>query len=160
MTQLTTIRPHYLYPSNLFIGTDGEWVTTVLGSCISVCLFDQKLKIGGINHYMLPLWNGDGLATAKYGNIAIEKLVNEMEQRNSLRTNMVAKIFGGANQANFTARIGDRNVEMAREVLANLRIPIVAESVGGIKGRKIIFETTTGLVKMKLIQSNAINQTR
>ena len=69
---------HYLYPSALFAEKTPFMVDTVLGSCVAVCLFDNQLKIGGINHYMLPFWNGNGLASPKYGNIATEKLVEKM----------------------------------------------------------------------------------
>ena len=67
------MQKHYLYPSALFAERTPFLVDTILGSCVAVCLYDEHKKIGGINHYMLPLWNGDGLATPKFGNIAIEK---------------------------------------------------------------------------------------
>jgi chemotaxis protein CheD len=147
------IAKHYLYPSNLFSSASAHLVTTVLGSCVSVCLVDEKRKIGGINHFMLPLWNGQGLASVKYGNIAMDKLINEMEQLGSNRKDIVAKIFGGANQANFTIKIGERNLELAKTMLEHARIKIVAESTGGQMGRKIIFNTYTGTVRMKIVSS-------
>jgi len=64
---------HFLYPAALFASRTPHMVTTILGSCVAICLYDPILKFGGINHYMLPLWNGQGLASPKYGNIAIEK---------------------------------------------------------------------------------------
>ena len=69
------INKHYLYPSALFAEKERYMVDTILGSCVAVCLFDSVKKIGGINHYMLPLWNGNGLASPKFGNIATEKLI-------------------------------------------------------------------------------------
>lgn len=104
-----------------------------------------------MNHYMLPFWNGEGLASIKFGNIAIEKLISEMQRKNCQVKNMVAKVFGGANQVNFTARIGDRNAEIARQVLCEHQIKIAAENVGGHLGRKIIFDTQTGTVRMKFV---------
>ena len=151
------IAKHYLYPSNIFVSKEPYLVTTVLGSCISVCLFDTERKIGGINHFMLPFWNGEGLASAKYGNIAMEKLLKEMQLIGARKENMVAKVFGGANQANFTMRIGERNIEIARKYLDQFGISVVGESVDGNLGRKILFDTNTGIVKMKLIKPTQIN---
>lgn len=107
-----------------------------------------------MNHYMLPLWNGEGLASVKFGNIAIEKLVSQMEELGSDRKNLYAKIFGGANQVNYTMKIGERNVHVARTLLNEMKINIVAESVNGQKGRKIIFNSYTGEVRMKYVNSN------
>ena len=87
------IEQHYLYPSALFASARPHKVVTVLGSCVSVCLWDPFLRIGGINHYMLPLWNGEGLASPKYGNIAIEKLIERMLYLGSRKSNLQAKIW-------------------------------------------------------------------
>ncbi|WP_221407513.1 chemotaxis protein CheD [Reichenbachiella agariperforans] len=128
-------------------------MTTVLGSCISVCLYDTVRKIGAINHFMLPFWNGQGLASVKYGNIATEKLIKEMLRHNCRVENIIAKVFGGANQVEFTARIGDRNAEVAHDILKEHGIRVVAKSVGGKVGRKIIFDTESGVVKMRYVGS-------
>ncbi|NDF59930.1 MAG: chemotaxis protein CheD, partial [Crocinitomicaceae bacterium] len=129
-------------------------VDTVLGSCVAVCLFDQKLKIGGINHFMLPLWNGNGLASPKFGNIATEKLIEKMLKNGSSVKNLVAKVFGGANQMNSSMNIGARNIEIAKEVLANHGISIIAENVGGNVGRKLKYHTGTGQVMMKFLNKS------
>lgn len=142
---------HYLYPSALFAEKAPHMVDTVLGSCVAVCLFDQQLRIGGINHYMLPFWNGNGLASPKYGNIATEKLIEKMLRNGATTQNMVAKIFGGANQMNTSLRIGDQNIEIARQTLANYGIKVVAENVGGDVGRKLRYNTGTGQVMMKFL---------
>lgn len=126
-------------------------VTTVLGSCVAVCLFDETLGIGGINHYMLPFWNGKELASPKYGNIAIESLVKKIERLGSKRENLVAKVFGGANQLDHKLGVGQRNIKIAEELLVDLKIKVVAKSLGGHKGRKLNFNTSTGEVFMKFI---------
>ncbi len=130
-------------------------VTTVLGSCVAVCLFDETKNIGAINHYMLPFWNGKELASPKYGNIAIESLVKKMEQLGSKKENLVAKVFGGANQLNHKLGVGQRNIKVAEEILAELSIKIVAKSLGGHKGRKLNFNTSTGEVFMKYISKQS-----
>ena len=148
---------HYLFPSALFADKRAYEVSTVLGSCIAVCLYDPVLKIGGINHYMLPLWNGDGLPSPKYGNIAIEKLVDRMLKLGSNRKDLQAKVFGGwdkGSTANGGFNIGLRNSELAKDSLARLAIPIVKSNMGGEFGRKIKFYTHTGEVFMKFIQTD------
>ncbi len=154
MNTLEVIETHYLFPSSVFTSTTPCQVTTVLGSCISVCLVDVVKNIGGINHFMLPLWNGSGLASPKYGNIAIEKLIEKMLLMGSKKENLTAKVFGGANvldsNINFF-NVGERNLNLAVEMLEAANIPIVAKSLGGDKGRKIIFNTATGEVMMKFL---------
>lgn len=145
---------HYLYPAALFAEKTPYMVDTVLGSCVAVCLFDQKLKIGGINHFMLPLWNGNGLASPKFGNIATEKLIEKMLKNGSSVKNLVAKVFGGANQMNSSMDIGARNIEIAKEVLAHHGISIIAENLGGNVGRKLKYHTGTGQVMMKFLNKS------
>ncbi len=149
------IKTHFLYPSSLFASNEPHIVSTILGSCVAVCMFDATTKIGGINHYMLPFWNGQGLASPKYGNIAIERLLEKMLALGCKKSNIQAKVFGGGevietNIAQF--KIGQRNIELAMEALEDLKLPIVAKSVGGKLGRKIEFNTETGEVKQKYIE--------
>ena len=74
----------------MFASAQPAEVTTILGSCVAVCFWDRYLGIGGINHYMLPTWNGMELASPKYGNIAIERLLERMEQLGAQKKNLVA----------------------------------------------------------------------
>ncbi len=142
---------HYLYPSALFAEKEPYWVDTILGSCVAVCLFDTVKKIGGINHYMLPTWNGNGLASPKFGNIATEKLIEKMIKNGASTKTMIAKVFGGANQMDSSMNIGDRNIMIAKEVLAAHGIKIMAENTGGSVGRKLRYDTGTGQVMMKFL---------
>lgn len=148
------IKKLFLYPAALYAGEVPTNVVTILGSCVAVCLWDPVAQKGGINHFMLPLWNGQGLASPRYGNIAVNKLVEEMEAIGCRRSNMEAKIFGGGEvlemkQANF--KIGERNADLAVKLLKQLGIKIKAQSTGGKNGRKILFNTGTGEVRMKYI---------
>ena len=149
------IKTHFLYPAALFAEQEPHMVDTILGSCVAVCLYDPKRKIGGINHYMLPFWNGNGLASPKYGNIAIQKLIEKMLSYGSKPADLQAKVFGGGEvvetQSNLF-KIGERNIEIAMQTLKEHRIKITGQSVGGKNGRKIRFNTETGVVLMKLIQ--------
>lgn len=148
------IESHFLYPSALYASTEPTLVSTILGSCVAVCLWDKRLQIGGINHYMLPLWNGQGLATPKYGNIAIDRLIDRLQELGSRRTDLIAKVFGGGEviDSGTQFRIGPRNVEIAFSRLKELSIPVVAKSVGGKRGRKLEYETATGVVRQRYIQ--------
>lgn len=149
---------HFLYPAALFASKTPHRVSTILGSCVAVCLYDPVLRIGGINHFMLPLWNGQGLASPKYGNIAIERLVEKMLLMGSNRANLQAKVFGGGEviETNITQfHIGDRNIKIALDMLNEYKIPIIAKSIGGKLGRKIEFNTETGEVKHRFIEKTA-----
>lgn len=145
---------HYLMPGNIFAHTDEYIVTTVLGSCVSVCLWDPVNKIGGMNHYLLPLWNGEGLASPRYGNIAIAKLIEKMLDLGAERESLRAKVFGGGDvlkMASAFMNIGHRNVLLAKNLLREENIPVVSADTGGQSGRKIIFNTRTGVVLVKLL---------
>lgn len=144
----------FLYPANVHVAVQPTCITTLLGTCVAVCLWDPITKIGGMNHYLLSLWNGDGLASPKYGNIAIEKLVMMMESRGASKKRIVAKIFGGKASLNgntIAYNIGMRNIQVAKDLLKEMNIPIEAESVGGEHGRNIKFDTTTGKIMMRYI---------
>jgi chemotaxis protein CheD len=152
---------HFLYPAELFVSKSPYQVNTILGSCVSVCLFDPVLQIGGINHYMLPYWNGQGLASPKYGNIAIDRLTDKMISLGCNKNNLKAKIFGGGEviETNIVQfHIGQRNIEVARTMLEDLKIPILSSSLGGKLGRKIEFYTSTGDVRQKYVQKTQQTQ--
>jgi chemotaxis protein CheD len=141
----------------MFASAQPAEVTTILGSCVAVCLWDRYLGIGGINHYMLPTWNGMELASPKYGNIAIERLTEKMLQLGCKKNNLVAKVFGGGEVITVSSssmHIGERNVMVAEEMLMEQNIPIIGRSTGGKNGRKIIFNTHTGEVLQCYIKNS------
>lgn len=145
---------HFLYQSAIFARREAHLVTTILGSCVSVCLWDPVLRVGGINHYLLPLWNGDGLASPKFGNIAIERLIKKMVDIGCGKKNLKSKIFGGASvitNAKGLINIGERNISLAEDMLREEKIAIISKDVGGSLGRKIIFDTGSGSVLVKKI---------
>ncbi len=150
---------HFLYPSALFASKEPYIVNTILGSCVSVCLIDSKLQIGGINHYMLPFWNGQGLASPKFGNIAINKLIEKMLSLGCAKNNLHAKVFGGGNifESNLLQfQIGERNIAVANEMLMEHQIRIISSSTGGNLGRKIQFNTFTGEIIQKMIEKKNV----
>lgn len=143
------LNKHFLYPGTIFAASLPYQISTVLGSCVAVCLWDQVLHIGGMNHMMLPLWNGEGLATPKYGNIAMDKLLAKVTSLGCRREHLIAKVFGGSNLTGSEHElfmIGDRNITVAFQMLEEFRIPVLAKDVGGRVGRKIFMNTKTGVV--------------
>jgi len=154
-----SIPGHYLYPAYIFADRKPHLVTTVLGSCVSVCFYDPVMKIGGLNHFMLPLWNGEGLASPKYGNIAIEKLLDKLFSLGVGKNNLIAKVFGGADsleqKQNFY-RIGARNIILAMDILEEKKIKVISQSTGGNTGRNIKFHTGTGEVLLRYIKKSPV----
>lgn len=127
-------------------------ISTVLGSCVAVCLYDERLGLGGMNHYLLPFWNGNGLQTPKFGNISIPRLIESMMEKGSKPSSMQAKLFGGASMnisGSEAMMIGEKNIIVARQILDEYKIPIVAEDIGGQNGRKIQFNLEQGKVLLK-----------
>lgn len=103
---------------------------------------------------MLPLWNGEGLETPRYGNIAILKLIEELTDKGAEQRSLIAKVFGGGNvlgENSSLFKIGERNVGLALKLLGENNIPVIASSTGGNRGRKILFNTFTGKVLQQYI---------
>lgn len=133
-------------------------VITVLGSCVSVCLWDRTAGIGGMNHYLLPGIEDDEPGNMNRGITSIQMLVKAMLNRGATIENMEAKVFGGCNslyKEDNLFRVGERNAAVALEILKVFNIRVSAKHVGGSYGRKIIFDTGTGKVKMKLLTETA-----
>jgi chemotaxis protein CheD len=143
----------YLHPGQLFVSPESYAVTTILGSCVSVCLWDPCSKIGGINHFLLPVDAGDDQASLRFGNLAVRELIEEVLAICGTQTRLQAKLFGGACVLEaFRSRqnhLGTKNVQIAREVLEMADIPIIGEDVGGDRGRKLIFHTDDGSAWVK-----------
>src|SRR5690349_8634475 len=135
---------HFLFPSTLFVASERYSVKTILGSCVAVCLYDEKLKQGGINHYVLPRWDGRETPSPKYGNIAIQYLIKKLIGMGSQPKNLVAKIFGGADQFALTLGAGKSNIEEAIAILRKFGINVIEQNTGGTQGRTIVFDTCTG----------------
>ena len=153
---MMSLPKHLLYPADIFVNKTPHIVSTVLGSCISVCLYDPALEQGAINHFILPQWNGHDLATMKYGNLAIIRILEELLILGSKYENVIAKVFGGAEVltgAPTKFHIGRRNAQIAYEILKEFKIPILLSDVGGNRGRKINFNTLTGEVEHSFILS-------
>src|SRR5258708_17951718 len=105
----------FLVPGALYCSAEPSLITSVFGSCVGVCLWDAKRRAGGMNHYVLPL-SRDGDRATRYGDIAIERLVDGMARLGCQGTDLIAKLFGGANVLPYSGdrdTVGEQNVELA-----------------------------------------------
>ena len=147
----------FIHVGEIYIGAKPTEISTVLGSCIAVCLYDNIQRIGGMNHYLVPLWNENGLQTPRYGNISIPRLIEGMENIGCNLRNMEAKIFGGGNVIDVKSEemmVGRKNILIAKEILRDYKIPIKASDVGGEKGRRIMMRSDTGKIFLKYTQKS------
>ena len=138
---------YFLKPGYILIARKPTVISTVLGSCVSVCLYDRKRSAGGMNHFQLPSIGKSKDATARYGNVATLALIGMMVDDGSRMKHLEAQIFGGAYNPNVSdSDVGKDNIQIARKILIKKGIRIVSEDVGGEKGRKIVFDTNTNEV--------------
>jgi len=135
---------HYLERGCIYVSGGEGAVQTVLGSCVSVCLWDAELKCGGMNHFIYPQTNNKELATPKYGNVATMALIKLMCEEGCRVESLAAQILGGGHPDGASDSTGSRNVEVARKILREKGIKIMSEDVGGSIGRKVVFDLATG----------------
>ncbi len=132
-------------------------MTTVLGSCVAICLYDRAQRIGGMNHYLLPHSAGPTV-NLRYGNMSIDQLIAEMHNLGARVDKLEAKIFGGAAVLAVGTpadSVGTQNVRMALERMRRHRIRVTARRTGGTKGLLIRFSTSTGDVMVRPIEPGA-----
>ena len=137
-------------------------IVTVLGSCVSACLWDPATHIGGMNHFMLPgedtsLENVSG----RYGLYSMELLINDMMHRGSRRSLLAAKVFGAASVMSCVAKersVSAANERFVRQLLNNEGIPIACADLGGESGRRIAFFLDTGKVKVRRLGQTEVGR--
>jgi chemotaxis protein CheD len=158
--QATVPRPAservYLAPGRLHASAEPDQVTTILGSCVAVCVWDPDLRVGGVNHFLLP----EGVPPSpRFGDSAVRMLVEKVLELGGRRSRLRAKIFGGACVLEAFRHdshpLGARNVEVARERLRAEQIPVVGEDVGGDLGRKLVFDVQTGSAWVRAIEAKS-----
>lgn len=133
-------------------------ITVGLGSCIGIALYDRTKALGGLAHIMLPDSTQFNNITnpLKFADLAIPLLIEQLERLGASKRNLKAKIAGGASMFNFSDKsmimdIGNRNGIAVKNTLDKYSIPVIAEDVGGNKGRTMIFDTADGLVQIKTV---------
>jgi chemotaxis protein CheD len=148
-----------ILPGEYYVSNRELLMVTVLGSCVGACVRDRLRGIGGINHFMLPddKRNEDSRvgSSMRYGDYAMEILINQLIKLGARRENLEAKVFGAGNVLpGFKSNIvGERNAQFVTDYLATEGIPIVAQDLLGNHPRKIYFFPTTGRVLVKKLRS-------
>lgn len=151
-----------IHPGEYYVTKSAEAVATTLGSCIAACIRDRVSGVGGMNHFMLPGSDGgaaDGStvtglgASARYGNVAMEHLINGILRTGGRRENLEAKIFGGGRIMAKMTDVGMRNIQFVREYLRFEKVKVLAEDVGDIFPRMAVYFPATGEAKVKRLRS-------
>jgi chemotaxis protein CheD len=145
-----------VFPGEFYVTRNpDEILVTVLGSCVSACIRDPILGVGGMNHFMLAngragAW-GDDLQSARFGNFAMEKLINELIKAGCSRDRMEIKVFGGGNVIDACAPIGSANAEFVLRYLEAEGLRCNAEDLGGTHPRRIHYYPGSGRVVRRLL---------
>lgn len=153
-----------ILPGEFYIAKEPVVIATTLGSCISACVWDERTGIGGMNHFMLPLtdkeahevdWGQRGMASdaTRYGNFAMEHLINIILKNGGRRKNLRAKVFGGGKVLKQMSDVGERNINFVLEYLKTEQIVIESSDIGSTYPRKVLFEPITGKAFVKRIDN-------
>ena len=151
-----------ILPGEFYVSMHGELISTVLGSCISACIRDVKMGIGGMNHFMLPMGCEEEHAgkyhltsATRYGNFAMEMLINEILKAGGKRKNLEVKLFGGGRVLASMTKIdiGNKNINFVHEYLEEEGLSITCEDTGDIYPRKVLFFADTGKVRVKKLKN-------
>jgi chemotaxis protein CheD len=151
-----------ILPGEYYVTVADEAVSTTLGSCIAACIRDRVSGIGGMNHFMLPAtsgsdsdsWKAAGLgAGTRYGNFAMEHLINGILRNGGRRENLEVKIFGGGRILANMTDVGKRNILFVREYIKTEKLRLVAEDVGDAFPRMAVYFPATGNARVKRLRS-------
>lgn len=148
----------FLAPGTLHCAAAPSRVTTILGSCVAVCLWDRRQRLGGMNHFVLPNRRRDDDANLRFGDLATTTLVEQMLRLGCRVASLQAKLFGGAAVLPFAAGgdpVGAQNVRVAIEHLRNHGIPVIARHTGGRSGLLIRLFTESGDVMVRRVATGA-----
>jgi len=147
---------HFLAPGYVYFAAEPTLISTVLGSCCAVCIYDAKNGAGGMNHFLYAETCNKREATSRYGNAATIALIRLFLDHGSTIKNLEAHLIGGAHNRDISPEnIGHKNVLVARRILMRRGVRIVSEDTGGSWGRKVVFNTSTGetaIMKVKNIR--------
>lgn len=148
-----TGRTEHINQGEFAVGDDPElMITTLLGSCVAVCLYDPVANVGGMNHILLPEETGGAASGASFGVNAMELLINGVIKHGGDRSRLIAKVFGGGRMVAGLSNIGERNREFVMKFLEAESIACVGESTGGDTGRRVQFWPYSGKARQKLME--------
>ncbi|QSX36765.1 chemoreceptor glutamine deamidase CheD [Shewanella sedimentimangrovi] len=152
-------------PGEYYISNQDELIYTRLGSCVAACIWDPLMGIGGLNHFLLPEralhedWHQLTSYSCRYGNWAMEQLINSILSVGGLKSRLQAKIFGGASLGRMSVlNVGQSNIDFVRNYLAMEGIEVQAEDLGGPWPRKVLLHPQSGKVRVKRLAIEGIRQ--
>lgn len=136
----------YLMPGDFHVAELPTQISTILGSCVSICLWDSRKRVGAMNHYLLPEWHDGDRSSTRFGNVATLAILEGLLDLGCEPKHLKAKVFGGAalftGAERYAVSLGAKNVDTALHMLAHAKIPVIGQDTGGQHGRKVIFDTT------------------
>jgi chemotaxis protein CheD len=144
----------YVEPGQLLVSTEPCTLRTILGSCVSVCLYDPELRMGGMNHFMLPRALSPDEQSFRHGDRALAALVSRLERLGSESRRLCASVFGGArvlSSMSDVMHLGRRNAEYAIDWLAEAGIPVVNSELLGNHGRRLDFHIDSGATSVRTL---------
>jgi len=147
-----------ILPGEFYVTQDDERIETVLGSCISACVRDPIAGVGGMNHFMLPVdKNSTGRSELtganRYGNYAMENLVNAVLQKGGKRERLEFKLFGGGRIMSSMTNVGWYNIGFAFDYIYTEGFKIVSQDIGDIYPRKILYYPLSGRVRVRRLNA-------
>ncbi len=152
-----------LMPGEYYVTRHREMIATVLGSCVSACIRDSRLGYGGMNHFMLPLdgsqglsvWGSAASAATRYGNVAMERLINDILKLGGRRENLEIKLVGGGRVlAHMSTDIGARNIVFVRRYVAEEGFKVLGEDLGDIHPRRVVYFPETGRIRVRKLSAS------
>jgi chemotaxis protein CheD len=147
-----------VFPGEFYVSRQSDEVlVTVLGSCVSACIRDPIRGVGGMNHFMLPhdstgRW-GDDQKSTRFGNFAMEQLINELIKAGCVRERMEIKLFGGGNVTDTSNAVGTDNAEFVLSYLKAEGLRHAVADLGGTQPRRIHYYPATGRAVRRLLGS-------
>jgi len=150
-----------ILPGEFYVTENDEVVVTVLGSCVSACIRERKTGVGGMNHFMLPIqtnhsdnWGNSGVSNStRYGNWAMEHLINEILKRGGKKQHLEVKVIGGGKVLDTMTNIGQKNLDFVLDFLANESLTIASQCIGDIYPRKVMYFPFNGKVLVKKLKN-------
>ena len=149
----------YLLPGQLHVSGDPCQIRTILGSCVAICLWDSRLLVGGMNHFLLPASTEGHPASTRFADVATKALLEKLQALGCRLPRLQAKIFGGASmfqqQERYAVTLGAKNVIAALDLMSAAGISVVVQETGGTQGRKIMLNTDDGTVWCQRIKNES-----
>jgi chemotaxis protein CheD len=152
-------------PGEFYVSTQEEMISTVLGSCVSACIRDRRRRIGGMNHFMLPEpaanrgserdgWSAIVGRAARYGNDAMEQLINAILRAGGQRADLEVKLFGGGRVLAQMTDIGERNIAFVQRYIATENLQVSASDLGDIYPRQVQFFPASGKARVRQLRGS------